>query len=191
MLVGSRASRQMLSAVLIATGMSAGLMSAQAQSPTSPPEAFQNALAALDEAWTAAGLSFTVATFSSSPGTGYGQYTPRSDAVFADGEALTVYAEPVGYAFQESDGGFAYELTADYKLLTKSGQVLAEQENFATFAGSGRSKQRELSAALTFQFSGLPAGDYQLETSFSDKVGGETSAFTLPFSVTGNTSGAN
>ena len=76
-------------------------------------------------------------------------------------------------------------MTADYRLLTKSGQVLAEQENFATFSGSGRSKQRELSAALTFQFSGLPAGDYQLETSFTDEIGGKTNAFTLPFSVSG------
>ncbi|WJS02123.1 hypothetical protein [Roseibium aggregatum] len=185
MLVGKCAFRQTLSAVLIATGLSAGQLSAQAQSPASPPEAFQNALAAYDQAWAAAGLSFTAATFASSPSTGYGEYTPRADATFADGEALSVYAEPVGYGFQETEGGYAYELTADYKLLTKSGQVLAEQENFATFSGSGRSKQRELSAALTFQFSGLPAGDYQLETSFTDEIGGKTSAFTLPFSVSG------
>jgi hypothetical protein len=183
MLVGSRALRRMLSAVVITTGVSAGLMSAQAQSPASPPAAFQNALAAYDQAWSEAGLSFMVAVFSAGPSSGFGHYTPRGDAVFSDDEALNVYAEPVGYGFRETDGGFAYELTADYRLLTKSGQVLAEQENFATFSGSGRSRQRELSAALTFQFSGLPAGDYQLETSFTDEVGGATSAFSLPFSV--------
>jgi Flp pilus assembly protein TadG len=183
MLVGSRALRRMLSAAVITIGMSAGLMSAQAQSPASPPDAFKNALAAYDKAWSDAGLFLMTAVFSAGPSSGFGDYTPRADAVFADDEAINVYAEPVGYGFRETDGGFAYELTADYRLLTNSGQVLAEQENFATFSGTGRSKQRELSAALTFQFSGLPAGDYQLETSFTDEIDGATSAFTLPFSV--------
>ncbi|TYC67716.1 hypothetical protein FMN63_16840 [Stappia sp. BW2] len=183
MLVGSRVLRRMLSAAVIATGVSAGLVSAQAQSPAPPSEAFKNALAAYDQAWSDADLAFMVAVFSDGPSSGYGHYTPRGDAVFSDGDALNVYAEPVGYGFRETEGGFAYELTADYRLLTKTGQVLAEQENFATFSGSGRSKQRELSAALTFQFSGLPAGDYQLETRFTDEIGGATSAVTLPFSV--------
>ncbi|MEE4010960.1 hypothetical protein V1T76_02795 [Roseibium sp. FZY0029] len=158
-------------------------MSALAQSPANPPEAFKNALAAYDQAWSEAGLSFMTAVFSTGRSSGFGRYTPRGDAVFTDEEAINIYAEPVGYGFRETDGGFAYELTADYRLLTNSGQVLAEQENFATFSGSGRSRQRELSAALTFQFSGLPAGDYQLETSFTDEIGGATSAFTLPFTV--------
>ena len=61
--------------------------------------------------------------------------------------------------------------------------MLAEQDNFAAFSGKGRSKQRELAAALSFQFSGLPAGDYELETRFTDETGGKEAAFTLPFTI--------
>ncbi|MHA7774292.1 hypothetical protein [Roseibium sp. M-1] len=188
MVAGSRVSKRMLSAVLIATGLCAGSTLALAQQGstlTSPPETFTSALAAYDQAWASSGLAFTTATFTQGTSTGYGQYTPRGDAVFADGEALSVYAEPVGYGFKESAGGFGYALTASYKLLNASGQVLAEQDNFATFSGNGRAKQRELSAALTFQFSGLPSGSYTLETRFADENGGSQAAFTLPFTVSG------
>jgi len=186
MVAGSRVAGQIVSAVLIAGGLFAGLANAHAQSEVKRPSAaFESALNAFDAAWTASGLAFTTVTFTDGAATGYGQYTPRDSAVFTDEEALTVYAEPVGYDFRESGGTFAYEVTASFRLLNLSGQVLVEQENFATFSGSGRSRKRELSATLTFQFSGLPAGDYQLEARFLDEIGGSQSAFTLPFSVTG------
>jgi len=186
MVAGRRAPGQIVSAVLIAGGLLAGLANAQAQPETGrPSDAFQDALTAFDQAWTASGLAFTAATFTNGSATGYGQYEPRGNALFSAEDTLSVYAEPVGYAFRESGDGFAYELTASYRLLTLSGQVLAEQDTFATFSGSGRGKQRELSATLAYQFSGLPAGDYRLETSFKDEIGGTQNGFTLPFTVTG------
>lgn len=186
MVAVKRASKQIMSAVLIAGGLIAGSTGALAQSEAVQPSgAFLEAQAAFDRAWTASGLAFTEVTFTDGAATGYGQYTPRDNTVFTDKEALTVYAEPVGYAFKQDGSSYTYELTASFKLLNLSGQVLAEQENFATFAGSGRSKKRELSAALTFQFSGLPVGEYKLETRFEDEIGGNQSSFTLPFSVTG------
>ncbi|GAB4514106.1 MAG: hypothetical protein Tsb0019_11860 [Roseibium sp.] len=170
---------------MIAGGLLAGLATAQAQPETGrPSESFLNALTAFDQAWTTSGLAFTAAIFTSGAATGYGQYVPRDNTVFSPEDTLAVYAEPVGYAFRESGSGFAYELTASYRLLTLSGQVLAEQDNFATFSGNGRTKQRELSATLVYQFSGLPAGSYELETVFTDDIGGTTSSFRLPFTVT-------
>ena len=188
MVAGSRVSKRMLSAVLIATGLCAGSALAQAQSggeTTSPPEAFTSALAAFDQAWTNSGLAFTTVTFTKGSSAGYGRYEPREGTEFSAGEPLSVYAEPVGYGFTQGADGFSYSLTASYKLLNASGQVLAEQDNFASFSGSGRSKQRELSAALTFQFSGLPAGSYLLQTRFTDEAGGSQAGFTLPFTMSG------
>jgi len=187
MVAGRRAPRQIASAVLIVGGLFACVANANAQSDggeLSP--SFQNALTAYDQAWTTSGLGFTTATFTDGAATGYGQYTPRDNAIFSDKSALTVYAEPVGYAFTENSGLYAYELTASFRLLNLSGQVLAEQDNFATFSGSGRSKKRELSATLTFEFSGLPSGEYRLEARFQDEVGGSQSSITLPFTVTGS-----
>ncbi|WP_428642139.1 hypothetical protein [Roseibium sp.] len=142
-----------------------------------------SALTAYDQAWNASGLAFSKVTFTDGTGSGYGHYAPRSGTTFTDSETLSVYAEPVGYAFRQTDDGYAYELTASYKLLNLSGQVLAEQDDFATFSGNGRSKKRELAATLSFQFSGLPAGSYKLEATFTDLIGGKQSAFTLPFAI--------
>jgi hypothetical protein len=185
MVAGRRVPGRIVSALLIAGGLLAGLTNAQAQPEIArPSESFLNALTAFDQAWTASGLAFARAIFTTGAATGYGQYEPRDSSVFSVEDTLSVYAEPVGYAFSETGDGFAYKLTASYRLLTLSGQVLAEQGDFATFSGSGWTKQRELSATLAYQFSGLPAGSYELETLFTDEVGGTRSGFTLPFTVT-------
>ncbi|MES0880209.1 hypothetical protein [Roseibium sp. SCP14] len=185
LLTERHAPRRIASAVLIIMGTFAGTLSSHAQSATNsaPSEAFAQAQAAFNEAWEASGLAFSIATFTENGGAAYGQYTPRTSSVFSNGEALSIYAEPVGYGYRENNADYAFELTASYRLLNKSGQVLAEQDNFAVFAGNGRSKQRELAAALTFQFSGLPAGEYQLETSFTDEVKETKADFTLPFEI--------
>ncbi|MCX2723870.1 hypothetical protein [Roseibium salinum] len=177
--------RRIASAVLIATATLTGILSAQATTETStaPSEAFAEALNAYDQAWEAADLAFTKTTFTEGASTGYGQYRPRENATFSDGEALFIYAEPVGYGFQENGSEYAYELTASYKLLNLSGQVLAKEDNFAVFSGNGRSKKREIAASLNFRFSGLPAGEYRLETDFTDTVGGGRSGFVLPFTI--------
>ena len=183
---GRRSARRVAAAVLAIAGTLTGSLSvnAQSQSSSAPSEAFTNARAEYDRAWTESGLAFTAYTFTQAPSTGYGDYTPLEEATIADGDSLSVYAEPVGYAFSNSDGEYAYKLTVSYKLLNMSGQVLAAQENFAQFEDTGRSKQHELSAALTFQFSGLPAGSYQLEAVFQDEVGNQSASFTLPFTAT-------
>ncbi|KZM51601.1 hypothetical protein [Labrenzia sp. OB1] len=163
-----------------------GILSAQAQSDTGSAlsPAFLQARAAYDTAWETSGLAFDKVTLTDGSSQGYGQYTPRASSAYGDGEPLSVYAEPVGYDFRQTGDSYAYELTASYRLLNLSGQVLAEQGNFASFAGSGLSKKRELSASLNFQFSGLPSGDYKLEATFTDAVGGKQASFSLPFSVT-------
>ena len=148
-----------------------------------PPTEFSEALAAYDAAWSKAGLSFAIVTFTEGGSAGFGKYTERAGNSFSEGEEIAVYAEPVGFGFESSSNGYSYQLDASYRLLNLSGQVLAEQQEFASFSGSGRTKQRELSAALTFQFGGLPAGDYILEASFADAVSNRNATLSLPFSV--------
>ncbi|GAA0778894.1 hypothetical protein E1180_19405 [Roseibium denhamense] len=178
---------RMLNSVLISTFIAAGTAAAQAQtaSVAEPAAAFSSARSAYVEAWESSGLAFAKALLTETKSNGFGQYSPRADADFAAGDPLYVYAEPVGYAFAQTGTGQSYQLTASYKLLNGSGQVLAEQQNFAEFSGSGRSLQLQLSAGLSFEFSGLPGGEYQLETMFTDTVGQQSASFTLPFTVTG------
>lgn len=176
---------RILYATLTATLLMGGVSTSQAQSEIMPKSSaeFSAAMEEYDRAWNYSDLDFKKYLFIEGASSGFGQYNPRADSTFEDGEGLSVYAEPVAYAFAENAGTFEYKLTASYKLLNISGQILAEQSSFAEFKGSGRSKQRELSASLTFQFSGLPAGDYALEATFTDDIGGSSSSFTLPFAV--------
>ena len=182
---GQSASRNATRTLLIAIGTFAATLSASAQSSSipEPSPAFASAKSAYDKAWDTSALAFTAATFTESPSKGFGAYSPRASSEFSTADTLFVYAEPVGYAFLENAEGYQYKLSASYKLLNNSGQVLAEQTNFAEFSNSRRTKQRELSAALTFKFDGLPAGNYQLEARFTDEISGEQSGFSLPFVV--------
>ncbi len=162
-----------------------GLAVAQSPEISAPSAAYTQALSDYEAAWSSNGLAFSTVAFSDGPSSGYGQYTTKTGNSFTDGEPIALYAEPVGYAFAQSDAGYSYNLSASYRLLNKSGQVLTEQAEFAEFNGTGRSKQRELSAGLSFQFTGLPAGDYQLQTTFTDTIGNQSASFSLPFTVTG------
>ncbi|MBO0345846.1 hypothetical protein J0X15_11500 [Roseibium sp. CAU 1637] len=157
---------------------------ASAQDTSSAPSAtYSQALTAFDQAWDAAPLGFAVRTFVDVPAKGFGIYTPRTNQTFAAGETLHVYAEPIAYGFETDSEGTRYSLNAGFKLLNPSGQVLAEEAQFAAFTGTTRSRKRELSTQLSFGFEGLPAGSYTLAIDLSDVVSGQTATFSLPFSV--------
>lgn len=170
---------------LVAALALAGLPgTASAQQPaTALPEALAAAYAGLDAAWTQAPLSLAAATFVDGEVTGFGRYTPRGEAVFTEGEALTVYTQPVGFGYVETETGYGVRLVADFELLNTSGQVLAAQTGFAELAADSRAKLREFHATLRFAFEGLRAGDYTLVTKLTDTASGKTTDVTLPFTV--------
>lgn len=175
-------SRIIACAGLLFSGIS--LSAANAEDLVSKPSSqFIEAAQNYAQVWSQSKLAFQKALFTNDLAEGFGQYSPRVNSTFDANERLTVYAEPVGYQFTETNGQFSYELTASFRLLNSSGQVLTEQSEFANFAGMGRSKQRDVSASMAFEFSGLPAGDYEIETTFEDKTNGALSSFTLPFSI--------
>ncbi|SOC09344.1 hypothetical protein SAMN05421512_10618 [Stappia indica] len=153
------------------------------QAPPALPEGLAGAYQALDAAWQQAPLSFAALAFSDGPASGYGRYTPRKDAVFAAGDTLTVYAEPVGFGYDATGEGYGVRLTAGFELLNTSGQVLAEQTGFADLRADSRNKLREFHATLSFAFEGLRPGDYRLVTTLTDTVSGKTASGELPFSI--------
>lgn len=171
---------------LLALGASTTLAFAETATTPSfaaPAAALTEATEAATAAWEAAPLGFSKALFVTAPAGGYGQYEPRDGSKFAADETLHVYAEPVAYAISEQDGTFSYALSANFRLLNPTGQVLAESADFASFSKKTRSASRELSTSLSFQFSGLPSGTYALEVEFNDRIGGKSGTINLPFSV--------
>ncbi|MEP0409156.1 MAG: hypothetical protein ABJH93_18500 [Roseibium sp.] len=143
-----------------------------------------SSLAALDASWDASELAFTSATFATSNASGYGQYTARDSNRFSPAETMTVYAEPVGYGFAETAVGYRHDIDVSFRLLNTTGQVLAEQDGFARFAGETPNRKRELPTSLSFQFEGLPAGDYVLEALYTDKISDKAGTIALPFTMT-------
>lgn len=147
------------------------------------PQELASAYDALDAAWDQAPLSFAALAFVEAPAAGYGQYTPRADAVFGAGDTLTVYAEPVGFGHEETETGYGVRLSAGFELLNMSGQVLAEQSGFADLRADSRNRLREFHATLSFAFEGLRPGEYRLVAKFTDMVSGKTASAELPFSI--------
>lgn len=181
----ARAAKRSISEAILAGGMVVclGITPPAWAEESQTPAAYVQALEAFQSAWDAAPFGFAVATFVDQPAKGYGLYAPRESATFETGQALHVYAEPVAYGFKAEKEAQSYALKAAFQLLTPSGQVLAEEEQFAEFKGTTRSRKQELSTQLSFGFEGLPVGSYTLEITMTDEVGDQTALIALPFSV--------
>jgi hypothetical protein len=155
---------------------------AQTTSPAPSPQLLES-LQALDTAWDAAPLGFTAATFVKTPASGYGQFEALPSNIFDANDPIHVYAEPVGYGFAKTSGGYIYDLEVSFRLLNTTGQILAEQSGFARFSGETEHRKRELPTSLSFQFEGLPAGNYVLETTYGDKVSNKAGTVALPLVI--------
>ena len=141
--------------------------------------------AALDAVWKATPLTFRKATFVTEPPSGFGAYMARKDAVFAPGEPLLVYAEPIGFAWKPDGGGYACDLVIDVTLRDKGGEVLWEKREIGRMALKSHARNHEFMMKLDLNIRGLPAGDFRLDAAVRDEVSHKWGAFSLPFTVKG------
>lgn len=137
----------------------------------------------LDSAWQASPLGFTDARFVENPASGYGAFQPKEGATFASDETINVYVEPVGYSYRTEGKTHRVELAVDFEILNQTGQVLAEQNDFARVTASARNRLREFQASLSFRFEGLTDGDYVLAIRFRDANSEKAGEIRLPFRV--------
>ncbi|SDQ78638.1 hypothetical protein [Pseudovibrio sp. Tun.PSC04-5.I4] len=142
---------------------------------------FVTAQSAYNTAWKQQSLVFTSAKFIALPAKGYGSYTPLVSAEFQSGDPLIVYAEPLGYAYQEQNGQFMIDLSVDFELRNTTGQVLASQDDFAELHSESFSRIREYQSSLSFNLQGLQAGEYVLKVRFNDENSEKSGSFELPF----------
>ncbi len=177
---------------MIRLSLMAGIATLAMMTMTAIPsaQADEAALAALEKAreafvaqWLKTPLSIRKAFFVAKPAGGFGMYEQRPDSVFKPGEKLLVYAEPVGYRWGRADGRHVIAFSIDAALSTTSGKILWGQKNFMKMGLSSHERNTGFMAALTYNFTGLPAGDYVLDTTMNDVVGGGKASFSLPFSV--------
>lgn len=147
-------------------------------------DAIERAENGVMEAWAAAPLTFRRTIFVSEPPQAFGVFSERKDALFANGEPIVVYAEPVGYAWQENgDGTYTFGFDVDLLVKTADGQIVGGQENFDRLEFTSRVRNREFMLTLTLDLSGAPPDDYVLQYRVRDIASDKAGTISLPFSL--------
>ncbi|MDK9696586.1 MAG: hypothetical protein OEL76_09355 [Siculibacillus sp.] len=149
------------------------------------PEAVDALEAALDAVWKATPLTFRKALFVAEPPTGFGAYVPRGTSVFGPGEALRVYAEPIGFAWKAEGGIWACDLIIDMALRDHTGAVVFEKRDMGRMNLKSHARNHEFMMKLDLNLRGLPVGSYTLDGIMRDEVSQKWGKFSLPFEVKG------
>jgi hypothetical protein len=139
--------------------------------------------AALAAAWEATPLTFRRALFVSGEGAEFGRYTPHEGAVFAPGEPIRVYAEPVGFGWSEGPGGYHAGFAIDMIIRRPDGVALLEKPDFMQAGLDGPTRNRDFMLLMTLELSGAEPGDYRLDYTVRDEASGEAALISLPFSI--------
>lgn len=120
------------------------------------------------------------------PAAGFGLYNPRPDAVYKSGEAIIIYAEPVGFGYGTGgEGLFTVGFAVDLQVLDEAGQELGNVQNVTELNLTARYKLSEFQANLTYNLDGIPPGKYRLITTLRDKYSPKTGSFETAIEITG------
>lgn len=145
------------------------------------------AMAAIEEAkqsiWQAVPMSFGKALFVAADPQGFGIYDIRDTSSFKPGEPLVVYFEPMGYGYGKDGDINVIDLGLDFEITTPEGQSLHKKEEFAHLKLRSRFPNKEFMGKITYDFTGLQAGDYVVTTTVKDVNNGKSGAFSLPFKI--------
>ncbi len=184
-----RAVLGMLLAITFAIPASAADLVAEATEAQSLADQgkYIEAIAALDAAtdtlWEKAPLTFRRALWVAGPPNGFGAYNPRETNVYAAGDQMIVYAEPVGFGWSKAGDIWQTDLAVDLTIKAKDGEVLLTKDDFQKLAIASRVRNREFMATLKLTLTGIPAGEYIAETTLRDRVTGKAATMSLPFVI--------
>ena len=149
---------------------------------------FDEALAVLTEAqaklWDLSPMYVRKALFVAEEPAGFGIYKLREGSIFKKSEILLIYAEPVGFGYTRNGEQYVVDIAMDFDILDKSGKSVAAQQNFGSLGLTSNVPNKEFFAKITYNFSGLESGDYDVVTTLNDKASGETVSFTMPVTMT-------
>ena len=166
----------------------AALLLVATAAQAAPPDfsALETQERAIAETWARLPYAARNAQFVSRKAEVYGDYQPRASNVFAPGEKLLSYLEPVGYGYKPSGTDtHAFGVTVDFEILSPDGKVLAGQKKLLEQSMTSRFKNREFFINLTMSIDGAPAGSYVLAYIMTDAATGKTTRVEQPFTIKG------
>jgi hypothetical protein len=121
--------------------------------------------------------------FITEPPKGFGIYTPRPGNVFPRGEALIVYAEPIGMTWKTEGAFNRAAMATDFDIRTPDGKVLGGQKEFGKFEFNSRELNQEIHTHLTITLTGAQPSKYVLVATYRDLIGGKRASLELPFEI--------
>ncbi len=149
-----------------------------------PATALKTAREAFDLLWNKMPFTIVYATFSDKKATGYGIFNPRRSNAYKAGDTIYLYVEPKGFGMKEVKKGiFTIQMVTDLMVKKKNGTVVVDKKGFGKFRLTSRRRFHEFYITLSITLTGAPAGDYALVVPVHDLIKGQTSTFSLPFSV--------
>lgn len=141
------------------------------------------AKAAYDAAWDAAPLAVRRAEFVDEAAASYDNPSVRSNNVFAQGEPLRLYVEPVGYGYEEVKEGNRIGINYGLRVLTQKGVAIIDVEDFVSVEIMTQGRPKEFYNDLLINLSGLRPAEYTLELTLNDMASEERTTLSMPFSV--------
>ncbi|MER2266018.1 hypothetical protein [Methylobacterium oxalidis] len=167
------------------SGSKSSLKAATAAVGTQALGEYEAAERAASEAWERLPFAARRAMFVSRKAALYGDYERRPSNVFAPGEPLITYVEPVGFGYRKAGDTYTFEGTIDFAIKKRSGEVLGEQKAFQAYSLSTHARAREFFLNLTVSLSGAPPGDYVLVFTLNDTVRRASTEVEQPFTIQG------
>lgn len=146
------------------------------------------AIAALREAtlavWSAAPFDIARIELAQEAVERFRSYQPRDGTVFAKGEPIHVYVEPIGMAYEFDGTTYSMQLLGDYLFEDTEGKILGGQKAFANADYSFPVPATEVYMTFSLGTSSLPPGDYAINLTFRDPLAGAEAERTVEFSIT-------
>jgi len=113
----------------------------------------------------------------------YGDYVARTSNVFAPGEMMFWYMEPLGYAFAAQGDGYRYGVSMDFEILSKTGANLLSQKSAMKQEFATHFRNRQLYVNINFSPDDMPAGDYVMVLTLHDLGSDRTTRVEQPFKI--------
>jgi hypothetical protein len=114
----------------------------------------------------------------------YGDFDAADAATVARGDAIHLYVEPVGMAYEFADGAYSMRLTGDFLIEDPDGAILGGQKDFADVPFTFPVPATEVYMPVSLGPSSLPPGDYVINMTFHDPLGDASATRKIPFTVT-------
>jgi len=156
---------------------------AVAQTASSPLDVLAAKRQAVIEQWETMPLLARRVMFVDGRPAGYGAATERPTHVFANGEPMITYVEPVGYGWKPAGPMLDFGFNVDFIFKQPDGTILGGKTDFLKVSASSHEKVTEFMVTLTLNLTGVPAGDYVLEYQLHDIASGKEMTTSQPVTI--------